>query len=156
MNIRTLCGAILLFSAIAMIPAVSMATAVQGKNEEQISSKLQHLAKTWADKKPEDIVKSMYVDDTEITGEGVPELYTGHQALVGLVGHLMETSKSTTIDLNRFKQLTDDVAYTWVTWNVTPADSSAPFQMKSLFVWKKIGNDWRIVADMFANGAMPK
>jgi hypothetical protein len=67
----------------------------------------------------------------------------------------MESSKSTTIDLNRFKQLTDNVAYTWVTWNVTPADASAPFQMKSLFVWKKIGNDWRIVADMFANGAMP-
>jgi hypothetical protein len=156
MNIRTLCSAFLIFSAVAMTPSVSMAADAPGKNEANISAKLQHLAKTWADKSPEDIVKSMYVDETEITGEGVPELYTGHQALVGLVGHLMEISKSTTIDLNRFRQLTDDVAYTWVTWNVTPADSSAPFQMKSLFVWKKTGNDWRIVADMFANGAMPK
>lgn len=156
MKLRAMCSAILISSAVVLMPAVATAATAPNKNEEQISSKLQHLAKIWGDKQPENVVKSMYVDETEITGEGVAELYSGHEALVGLVGHLMESSKSTTIELNRFKQLSDDVAYTWVTWNVAPADSSSPFQMKSLFVWKKTGSDWRIVADMFANGAMPK
>lgn len=121
-----------------------------------IEQKLQFVASTWGQKNSEAVVKKIYTKDTEITGEGVEEVYSGQAALTGLIDHLKSTSKSTVIHLNRFVQLEDNTAYTWVTWDITPSDAAAPFKMKSLFVWKRIAGEWFVVADMFANGEIPR
>ncbi|MFJ4443382.1 DUF4440 domain-containing protein [Pseudomonas sp. NPDC089422] len=122
---------------------------------QSIDSKLQGIASMWPMKDAKAVVDKVYTEQTEITGEGVNELYKGKAQLTGLVSHLMESSRSTLIHLDRLQQIGDDAAYTWVTWDVTPADDEAPFKMKSLFVWKKEHGDWFIVADMFAAGAIP-
>lgn len=119
-----------------------------------IESKLDGIAASWPKKDAKTVVEQVYTDQTQITGEGVAELYQGKAQLTGLIQHLMEGSKSTVIHLNRLVQLNDESAYTWVTWDVTPAGNEAPFKMKSLFVWKKEHGNWSIVADMFANGAI--
>lgn len=119
-----------------------------------IESKLDGIAASWPKKDAKAVVEQVYIEQTQITGEGVPELYQGRAQLTGLVQHLMEGSKSTVIHLNRLVQLNDESAYTWVTWDVTPVGNESPFKMKSLFVWKKEHGNWFIVADMFANGAI--
>ncbi len=119
-----------------------------------LESKLNGIAASWPKKDAKTVVEQVYTEQTQITGEGVAELYQGKAQLTGLVQHLMEGSRSTVIHLNRLVQLNAESAYTWVTWDVTPAGNEAPFKMKSLFVWKKEHGNWFIVADMFANGAI--
>lgn len=151
MIIKKFAPLILLASLAAGAASVQAASNAQ----QQIDSKLHGIASLWPKKDAQAVVDAVYTEQTEITGEGVEELYKGKKQLAGLVAHLMEGSKSTTINLDRLVQLSDSSAYTWVTWNVTPAGDEAPFKMKSLFVWKKENGNWFIVADMFASGAIP-
>ena len=86
-----------------------------------LESKLNGIAASWPKKDARTVVEQVYTEQTQITGEGVAELYQGKAQLTGLVQHLMEGSRSTVIHLNRLVQLNDESAYTWVTWDVTPA-----------------------------------
>jgi hypothetical protein len=86
-----------------------------------IESKLNGIAASWPKKDAKTVVEQVYTEQTQITGEGVAELYQGKAQLTGLVQHLMAGSRSTVIHLNRLVQLNDESAYTWVTWDVTPA-----------------------------------
>lgn len=143
---------LLLLTAIGVGGICPQALATDAR--QSIDGKLQAIASLWPKKDAKDVVENVYTEQTEITGEGVNELYKGKAQLIGLVSHLMDGSSSTVIHLDRLHQIGDDAAYTWVTWDVTPAGNEAPFKMKSLFVWKKEHGDWFIVADMFAAGAI--
>lgn len=146
-------------SAVLLLTAVSLGTtctqALASDARQRIDDKLQGIASLWPKKDAKAVVEKVYTEQTEITGEGVNELYKGKAQLTVLVSHLMEGSRSTIIHLDRLQQIGDDAAYSWVTWDVTPVGNEAPFKMKSLFVWKKEQGDWFIVADMFASGAIP-
>lgn len=63
--------------------------------------------------------------------------------------------QSAKVELDRVTPLGEDTADSWGTWTVQP-NEGAPFNMKSLFVWKRTGKGWRIVADMYASGVIAK
>lgn len=144
------------FALLVAVGLGSICTQVLADDDrQQIDSKLQRIASLWPKKDAKAVVDEVYTEQTEITGEGVDELYRGKAELTGLISHLMEGAKNTVIHLDRIQQMGADAAYTWVTWNVTPTGNEAPFKMKSLFVWKKERGEWFIVADMFASGSIP-
>jgi uncharacterized protein (TIGR02246 family) len=99
-------------------------------------------------------VARIYSDDVVATGEHNPNPAKGQQGMEALVSQLMEGTKSTKIDIYGTKKLGPKAAATWVTWTVVPADGSAQFQTKSLFIWEKEAGVWRISHDMFAMGPM--
>lgn len=123
--------------------------------KNDLQQRLDVLAALWESKDAQGIVRECYVDHTEITGAGTPELFTGKQALTELVSGLLQSSRSAQIRIDRCTALTPGTAYTWVTWDVT-TDEQEVFNMKSLFVWQQFSEGWRIVADMYAEGVIPQ
>lgn len=146
---RNLAVAVTLISASAIAAAAS-------PSEQAVAKKLARVEQVWPSQNAKALVADLYTPNTEITGEGMPEVARGTAQLTGLVQHLMDGAKSTKISLNKFVQLDPDHAWSWVTWDVVPRDAKEkPFKMKSLFVWEKYKGDWRIAADLFANGEIP-
>lgn len=119
-----------------------------------LRERLNVLEMLWKEQDASGIVQQLYTNETEITGAGTPELYSGGSALVDLVAALVGDTRSASIRIDRVRALAPGVAYTWVTWEVQPKDGEA-FNMKSLFVWKLESQGWRIAADMYADGVIP-
>lgn len=119
-----------------------------------LRERLDVLETLWKEQDASGIVEELYTNDTEITGAGTPELYSGSAALAELVGGMLGDTRSASIRIDRLRALVPTVAYTWVTWNVQPKDGEV-FNMKSLFVWKLESQGWRIAADMYSEGVIP-
>lgn len=155
-SMRTLCVSMALGALLGLTTTFTQAAQSHDLVSAQVQKKLAMVETRWVTKDAAGLVDSLYVPQTEITGEGVPELFTGKEQLNGLVSHLMEGAKSTSIKLDKLVLTGEGTAYTWVTWDVQPeAKDEKPFKMKSLFVWKQVDGDWRVVADMFASGEIP-
>lgn len=119
-----------------------------------LRERLDVLETLWKEQDASGIVQQLYTNETEITGAGTPELYSGGAALGELVATLLGDTRSASIRIDRLRALVPSVAYTWVTWDVQPKDGEA-FNMKSLFVWRLESQGWRIAADMYADGVIP-
>ncbi|WP_413044085.1 DUF4440 domain-containing protein [Pseudomonas sp. YJ42] len=141
----------LLFTAAAMPTLAADADTLK----QALRERLDVVEARWEQNDAKGIVAEAYVPETEITGEQTEPLFTGTEALTSLVESLVADSTTATIRLDRVTPLGADSAYTWVTWDVQP-NAGEPFQMKSLFVWKRMPQGWRIVADMYASGSVLK
>jgi hypothetical protein len=119
-----------------------------------LRERLNVLETLWLEKNSNEIVHQLYTDETEITGAETDELYSGTGALRELVALLVADTCSAAIRIDRLRPLASDVVYTWVTWDLE-SKHGEPFNMKSLFIWKRQDQGWRIVADMYAGGVIP-
>ncbi|NNJ18053.1 SnoaL-like domain-containing protein [Pseudomonas putida CSV86] len=128
------------------MPAVALRNALQARLDL-----LQHL---WERRDGNAIVRELYTEHTEITGAGSDALYHGTAQLEELLAALVNDSRGASIRIDRVTGLGESAAYTWVTWRVLPLEGEA-FSMKSLFVWRLIEGEWRVVADMYAEGEIP-
>lgn len=119
-----------------------------------LRERLDVLETLWKQQDASGIVQQLYTNETEITGAGTPDLYSGSSALGDLVAALVGDTRSASIRIDRLHVLAPGVAYTWVTWEVL-SNAEETFNMKSLFIWKLEPQGWRIVADMYADGVIP-
>ncbi|WP_249674052.1 DUF4440 domain-containing protein [Pseudomonas abieticivorans] len=120
---------------------------------DALRERLNVLEALWQQKDAAAIVDELYTHDTEITGAGTTHLYSGSGALRDLVATLVTDTHAARIRIDRLRRLAENVAYTWVTWELQ-TDEPAPFHMKSLFVWTLEAQGWRIIADMYADGVI--
>lgn len=143
------------FCRVALIaPAFSAAIAIAGPSSGDFRPRLDKIETSWR-AQDADAVASIYSKDAIVTGQDSPDTAKGRAEVSAKVKELMAGAKSTKISIYDTQILSDRSALTWVTWDVEPRDSKEkPFSTKSLFVWKKVGNQWLIVADMYAFGPM--
>lgn len=119
-----------------------------------LQARLDLLQQLWERRDSTAIVRELYTQDTEITGAGSAALYHGTEQLLELLSALVNDSRGASIRIDRLASLGDNAAYTWVTWRVLPLEGEA-FSMKSLFVWRLLDGEWRVLADMYAEGEIP-
>ncbi len=119
-----------------------------------LQARLDLLQQLWERRDSTAIVRELYTQDTEITGAGSAALYHGTEQLQELLAALVNDSRGASIRIDRLADLGDSAAYTWVTWRVLPLEGEA-FSMKSLFVWRLLDGEWRVLADMYAEGEIP-
>ncbi|MHA6197846.1 nuclear transport factor 2 family protein [Pseudomonas wadenswilerensis] len=119
-----------------------------------LQARLDLLQQLWERRDSDAIVRELYTENTEITGAGSDALYHGSAQLRELLAALVNDSRGASIRIDRLTALGDSAAYTWVTWSVLPLEGEA-FSMKSLFVWGLVDGDWRVLADMYAEGEIP-
>lgn len=122
--------------------------------KKALQARLDLLQQLWERRDADAIVRELYTADTEITGAGSDALYHGTAQLQALLALLVNDSRGASIRIDRLTELGESAAYTWVTWRVLPLAGEA-FAMKSLFVWQRLDGDWRVVADMYAEGEIP-
>lgn len=118
---------------------------------EAIEAKLTDVESMWSEGDYEGIAKSLYVEQTQITGQDTPTFYTGMEALTELVKYLVETSSAVELSIAESRPVGDGGLITWVNWYVTPNEGE-DFIMKSLMVWEQHDGDWKMMADMYAVG----
>ena len=116
-----------------------------------LQARLDLLQQLWERRDSTAIVRELYTPGTEITGAGSAALYHGTEQLQELLSALVNDSRRASIRIARLADLGDSAAYTWVTWRVLPLQGEA-FSMKSLFVWRLLDGEWRVLADMYAEG----
>ena len=119
-----------------------------------LQARLDRLQQLWERRDGDAIVRELYTEHTEITGAGSDGLYHGTAQLQELLAALVNDSRGASIRIDRVTGLGDSAAYTWVTWQVLPLAGEA-FSMKSLFVWGRVNGEWRVLADMYAEGEIP-
>lgn len=119
-----------------------------------LQARLHLLQQLWERRDGNAIVRELYTENTEIAGAGSDALYHGTEQLQALLAVLVNDSRGASIRIDRLAELGEGAAYTWVTWSVLPLAGEA-FSMKSLFVWRLIEGEWRVVADMYAEGEIP-
>ena len=119
-----------------------------------LQARLDLLQQLWDRRDSDAIVRELYTENTEITGAGSDALYHGTEQLQELLALLVNDSRGASIRIDRLTELGENAAYTWVTWSVLPLEGEA-FSMKSLFVWQRVNGEWRVVADMYAEGEIP-
>ncbi|MFJ4112301.1 DUF4440 domain-containing protein [Pseudomonas sp. NPDC089758] len=116
-----------------------------------LRERLDTLEKFWAAGDARSIVDQLYAANTQITGPGSDPVVQGTEQLTELVSSLVEGASAAKIRIDHTQPLGDSAAYTWVTWEVVPKDGDV-FNMKSLFIWQRTFNEWRLIADMYAEG----
>jgi hypothetical protein len=121
-----------------------------------LKERLSFIENAWNQGQADKLVKEIYLPQTQIAGEGSDDLYEG-VSVSNLVSELVKDNKMVKLQLIDVQALANDAALSWVQWHVTPTNGSTPaFDMKSLFVWKRSHGQWRIVADMYTSGNLPK
>lgn len=135
--------------------AAFQATAADLESEKAVKERVAILEKAWEKADVGTIVSQVWGSDAIIHGEGQPAVVNTPEGIKETIKHLTADTKKVKIDIYKFKELSNDSALTWVTWNVTPKDAKEkPFKVKSLFVWTKEKDGWRIRADMYSMGSM--
>ncbi|MCG2575120.1 nuclear transport factor 2 family protein [Acinetobacter sp. ME22] len=119
-----------------------------------LNTKLELLQKLWKKKDIQAIFDQLYTDKTEISGQGTTNLFTGKDALTMLLQELVEGSSAVNLSIFKSTELNNQLILTWVNWTVYTDDKNSYFTMKSLFLWQEINQDWKIIADMYADEAI--
>ncbi|MDV7456910.1 hypothetical protein R4643_05375 [Acinetobacter baumannii] len=119
-----------------------------------LNTKLETLQMLWKQKDIQGIFDHLYVDKTEISGQGTTDLYTGENKLINLLKDLVKGSCDINLRIFKSTELSKQLILTWVNWTVYTNDRNDHFTMKSLFLWQEIDQDWKIIADMYADEAI--
>lgn len=122
---------------------------------QAIRERLDALEQAWAKGDATYAATRVFGRDAVIHGEGQKDVIQSPEAVLGVMQHLMEGSNQIRMKVHSVRVLAPTAAHSWVTWQVTPrAAGEKPFEMRSLFVWTKGKEGWRIRADMYSVGAM--
>ncbi|MDN3522929.1 hypothetical protein [Halomonas ramblicola] len=124
---------------------------VSEDDRKAIENKLDAVESMWSEGDYEGIAQSLYVEETWITGEDTPDVYTGMESLTDLVKYLVDTSNAAELTMVQASPVGENGVISWVNWYVTPTEGE-DFVMKSLMVWEQHDGDWKVMADMYATG----
>jgi cytochrome c len=127
------------------------ATGASEKPLGEIASRLKEAERLWARRDGHAVSRLLYADDGLILGQGEKEFVSGRDAIDKLVGGLVGGAAKVEIKLLDGRMQGRDAATTWVRWNVFPVNGQEnPFQVVSLFAWRREPGGWRVVSDMYA------
>jgi uncharacterized protein (TIGR02246 family) len=121
--------------------------------ETAIRERLAVLESAWEKGDAKFAASEVYGADALIHGEGQKELVQTPAAVLAVLEHLMADSRSVRLDVHSLRVLGPEAAHTWVNWQVQPkADGPEPFDVRTLLVWSRGDEGWRIRADMYVMG----
>ena len=96
-------------------------------------------------------VTEYYTESAYATGHEAP-LFTGYEALIKLFEEIHATDKDMRINIVDTRVAGDTCIYSLVTASSRSASTNEVGTIKSLLVWRKVNNEWRCDADIFALG----
>lgn len=131
---------------------------MQNSKDVALSSELQaQLAVLGAAWKGRDAmaVVHCFTEDAIVAGEGSATVFRGSVELKLLIDELFKIAASVDFVVDAVDALSGDAALCWATWvcNAELAEEQR-FQVRSLFVWRKQADRWRIHADSYSMGGM--
>jgi len=129
----------------------------QGDVSEQIQQRANALAADWTKHDAKAMAANYFTKDVTVHGEGNAQFVSGTAQMEKTLEELFKVAPKAKLDVHMAKSLGPDIAYGWVVWNCNydqPAKSQ--FKVRSLYVFKKEGGQWKIAADSYSMGGIPK
>ncbi|WP_096701658.1 DUF4440 domain-containing protein [Magnetospirillum sp. 15-1] len=125
--------------------------------ERELDGRLRDIERLWRDGDARAMASSLYTADAVIAGEGMPQAVQGTAGIEALLVTLVKDSGEVRLTSRATQSLGQGAALMWMTWLVTPRDAAqgSPFTMRSLMVWRKSAERWKIAADMYSVGDLP-
>lgn len=117
----------------------------------EIDSRMRRIEQLWQAGNTRAMADSLYTDDAIIAGEGLPQPVRGKARIKDLLDQLVKDARDVRLATGAMQELGKSASATWITWTVTPREG-APFVVRSLLIWKKGSDGWRIASDMFSMG----
>ncbi|OYO27591.1 hypothetical protein [Janthinobacterium sp. PC23-8] len=149
--IQHLLGALVL--AVAMTPA----SAAQSAIHQQLQQRVDALGKQWSGHDAHAIATQFFTGDLTASGEGNPGLVQGSGQLEPLLAELFKAAPHARLEVHVAEQLGADAAYAWVVWHCNEdKPATQQFKVRSLYVFKKTGGLWKIAADAYSMGGLPR
>lgn len=96
-------------------------------------------------------VSEFLTDDVVITASDSPTVWAGNAQSTKLIAELIAAYPHITATAVWTAPLGSEAAYQFVVFQLMPADEKeAPVTAKSLYVWVKTANGWRVAADHYS------
>lgn len=148
--------------AAALVLAASMLPArAQGTGSQDLQAQLQQradaLGAAWSRHDAHAIAADYFTTDVTALGEGGSDLVRGTAQLEATLKSLFKETKTAKLHVRLARALGPDAAYAWVVWDCN-ADQAPPsrFKVRSLYVFRREGGVWKIAADAYSMGGIPK
>lgn len=123
----------------------------------QIRATVASLASDWRQHDARQLARIYFTQDATLLGEGGKQLTRGQQELRTVLQELFQLAPDVKLEVRQVKLLADGVAYAWVVWHCNPEQAEpASFKVRSLYVWKREAGQWKIAADAYSMGDIPK
>lgn len=85
-----------------------------------------------------------------ICGEAAPAIANGEAAIRDVLDYVIKQTPNLTISATEIQELSDSVVTTWLQWSC-PSEEG-PIEFRSLTVWQKINDQWKVTSDMYGIG----
>lgn len=118
-------------------------------NIEQSVAKLQHLCRAGD---PTALRSAIFTREAMICGEGAPDVVSGDGALLATLKAVVEMTPTLTIKVHASRQLNADSVLTWLQWTSPTPDNSETLAFRSMTVWIREDDEWKIAGDMYGMG----
>lgn len=101
------------------------------------------------------IREEMFADDAAVCGEGAETITSGSTALLDALTEMLKITPYLSIRAVRTTELVDGAAVTWLEWSSPSAEGTSKelIVIRSQTAWRKRGDAWVIVADMYGMGS---
>lgn len=81
----------------------------------------------------------------------------GGKQLEPVLDELFKAAPHTRLEVHTAEQLGAEAAYAWVVWYCNEDQPAAQqFKVRSLYMFKKTGGQWKSAADAYSMGGLPK
>lgn len=94
--------------------------------------------------------EAMFSEHVVICGEGSPDISFGKDVIKSALTGMLEVTPELSVSVYKVQQLTDDVVTTWLEWKSPTSEGEIEF--RSLTVWQRDKDSWKIVSDMYGMG----
>ncbi len=124
---------------------------------EQIQQRADALGADWVKHDANAIAANYFTRDATALGEGGAELVSGTAALKKTLQELFKQATTARLQVRMAKPLGPDAAYAWVVWDCNFDQApKAQFKVRSLYVFRREGGQWKIAADAYSMGDISK
>lgn len=96
-------------------------------------------------------VINLFTEDATVSGEGAPGLLQGHDQLRPVLGFMFEHTPKLSIEIYQKTQISPESILTWLQWS-SPSADGLTINFRSLTVWRKTADGWKIVSDFYGQG----
>jgi len=152
MFIRASMTAFYLFCFAVSSALASSASASDAALHQTLQGQLDHAyGPIWATGDAAKFVSEFLTDDVVITASDSPAVWAGNVQSTKLIAELLAAYPRITATAVWTAPLGSEAAYQFVVFQLMPADEkAAPVTAKSLYVWVKTENGWRVAADHYS------
>ncbi|KGF80235.1 hypothetical protein IA69_19780 [Massilia sp. JS1662] len=145
------------YAAAIACAALTLPACAQQDLQAQLQRRADALGADWARHDARAIAATYFTQDVTALGEGGTELVRGTAQLEATLQALFKEAKTARLAVHLARSLGADAAYAWVIWdcNVDQAPASR-FKVRSLYVFRREDGVWKIAADAYSMGGIPR